>query len=87
MERTFRALLAACRAFWFVQRMDRQGKQPTDLLKGRPWYRKKEHPTQADVQWMFKETLTCEGIKPTPAFVEGMPIINMNRIANKKQAA
>ncbi len=37
---TFRALLAACRSLWFIQQVEQQGKQPIDLLKNRPWYRK-----------------------------------------------
>ena len=51
---TFRALLAACRSLWFVQQVDQLDSQPVDLMKNRPWYRKKKHPTQLDVQWMFK---------------------------------
>lgn len=73
---TFRALLAACRSLWFIQQLDRQGRAPIDLLKNRPWYRKKKHPTQLDVQWMFKEMLTSRAITPTPAFIDNLPLFH-----------
>jgi hypothetical protein len=64
---TFRALMAACRSLWFVKQLE---KQPINLLNGRPWYRKKSYPTQADVSWMFLEALRREGITPTPSFFD-----------------
>jgi hypothetical protein len=70
----FRALLAACRSLWFIQQVDQTGKAPIDLLKNRPWYRKKKHPTQLDVQWMFKEMLTEQAIMPTPAFRDNLTV-------------
>lgn len=75
---TFRALLAACRSLWFVQQVDQQVSQPVDLLKNRPWYRKKKHPTQLDVQWMFKEMLTNQAITPTPAFIGNVTLFHPN---------
>jgi hypothetical protein len=75
---TFRALLAACRSLWFTQQADQKDNQPVDLLKNRPWYRKKKHPTQLDVQWMFKEMLTEQAIIPTPAF-RGIPTVFMHK--------
>ncbi len=70
---TFRALLAACRSLWFLKHTQKNAS--VDLLNGRPWYRKKKYPTQADVYWMFKESLTCQGIMSTPAFYDAVPII------------
>ena len=84
---TFRALLAACRSLWFIQQVEQQGKQPIDLLKNRPWYRKKKHPTQLDVQWMFKEMLTVEGISPTPAFTDNVTLFHPNRSQATAKAA
>jgi hypothetical protein len=83
---TFRALLAACRSLWFVQQAEEKKTLP-DLLNGRPWYRKKKYPTQADVYWMFKEILMAEGIRPTPAFHEGVPIIEANSTSKSSNAA
>lgn len=84
---TFRALLAACRSLWFVQQADQQTNQPLDLLKNRPWYRKKKHPTQLDVQWMFKEMLTSQAITPTPAFIDNVTLFNPNRSQAAARAA
>jgi len=75
---TFRALLAACRTLWFIQQADQQIRQPVDLLKNRPWYRKKKHPTQLDVQWMFKEMLTEQAIIPIPAFIDNVTLFHPN---------
>lgn len=82
---TFRALLAACRSLWFIQQVEEN--YSLNLLKGRPWYRKKKYPTQLDVYWMFKEALICEGIIPTPAFIEAVPIIKVNRVSTPPAAA
>jgi hypothetical protein len=82
---TFRALLAACRSLWFLQQVEENSS--LNLLNGRPWYRKKRYPTQLDVYWMFKEALICEGIIPTPAFWEGVPIIKVNCAAAPPAAA
>lgn len=76
---TFRALLAACRSLWFVQQVEQQRNQPVNLLKNRPWYRKKKHPTQLDVQWMFNEMLISQAITPTPAFIDSMTLLRPNR--------
>ncbi len=84
---TFRALLAACRSLWFVQQVEQQGKQPIDLLKNRPWYRKKKHPTQLDVQWMFNEMLTSQAITPTPAFIDNVTLFHHNRSQAAPKAA
>lgn len=84
---TFRALLAACRSLWFIQQVEQQGKQPIDLLKNRPWYRKKKHPTQLDVQWMFKEMLTAKRISPTPAFTGEVPLFNVKQPPANRRAA
>lgn len=81
---TFRALLAACRSLWFVQQLDNQ---PIDLRKNRPWYRKKKHPTQLDVQWMFKEMLTAKRIIPTPAFTEEVSVFNVKQPPVNRRAA
>jgi len=40
-----------------------------------------------DVSWMFKEALISEGIIPTPAFWEGVPIIKANHAAAPPAAA
>ena len=82
---TFRAVLAACRSLWFLQQVEENSS--LNLLNGRPWYRKKKYPTQLDVYWMFKEALICEGIIPTPAFWEGMPIIKANHAPTPPAAA
>lgn len=82
---TFRALLAACRSLWFLQQLEE--KQDIELLNGRPWYRHKTHPTQMDAYWMFRESLACEGITPTPAFLDGVPIINGAAPLYTQQAA
>jgi hypothetical protein len=82
---TFRALLAACRSLWFLQQVEENSS--LNLLNGRPWYRNKKYPTQLDVYWMFKETLICEGIIPTPAFIEGVPIIKANHTSTPPAAA
>lgn len=84
---TFRTLLAACRSLWFVQQADQQGKQPLNLLKNRPWYRKKKHPTQLDVQWWFKEMLTDQAIKPTPAFISNVTLFHPNTSQAAHRAA
>ncbi len=84
---TFRVLLAACRSLWFIQHADQQGKQPIDLLKNRPWYRKKEYPTQLDVQWMFKEMLNTQRIIPTPAFTEEVSVFNVKHAPENRTAA
>ena len=84
---TFRALLAACRSLWFIQQIEQQGKQPLDLLKNRPWYRKKKHPTQLDVQWMFKEMLVAEKISSTPAFAGEVPVFNVKQHTANRRAA
>lgn len=84
---TFRALLAACRSLWFVQQADQSAKQPINLLKGRPWYRKKRHPTQLDVQWMFKEMLTQQTITPTPTFMDNMTVFNHKHAQTSAKAA
>ena len=84
---TFRALLAACRLLWFIQQVEQQGEQPIDLVKKRPWYRKKQHPTQLDVQWMFNEILTAEGINPTPAFTGEVPLFNDKQPPTNRRAA
>jgi len=83
---TFRALLAACRSLWFIQQADQPDNQPLDLLKNRPWYRKKKHPTQLDVQWMFNEMLTEQAIMPTPAF-RGDPPVFMHKPAQQTAKA
>jgi hypothetical protein len=82
---TFRALLAACRSVWFLQRLEKN--DAINLLNGRPWYRKKTHPTQLDAYWMFKEALACEGITPTPAFLDGVPINKANSLSSTQQVA
>lgn len=84
---TFRALLAACGSLWFVQQADQPSNQPMDLLKNRPWYRKKKHPTQLDVQWMFKEMLTQQTITPTPAFTDNVTLFHPNRSKTAAKAA
>lgn len=84
---TFRALLAACRSLWFVQQADHQISQPVDLLKNRPWYRKKKHPTQLDVQWMFKEMLTSQAITPTPAFIDKVTVFKRKASQQTAKAA
>lgn len=71
---TFRVLLAACRSLWFIHQADQPGRTPIDLLKNRPWYRKKKHPTQLDVQWMFNEMLTEQAIIPIPAFRDDLTV-------------
>jgi hypothetical protein len=82
---TFRALLAACRSLWFLQQVEKG--DAIDLLNGRPWYRKKRYPTQLDAYWMFKEVLACEGITPTPAFLDGVPINKANSPSSTQQVA
>ena len=82
---TFRAILAACRSLWFLQKVEEN--PSLNLLNGRPWYRKKKYPTQFDVYWMFKEALICEGIIPTPTLFEGVPIIKTNHAAMPPAAA
>lgn len=82
---TFRALLAACRSLWFLQHTEKNA--AVNLLNGRPWYRKKKYPTQADVYWMFKENLTIQGIRPTPAFYDGVLIIKANTASKTPNAA
>ena len=84
---TFRALLAACRSLWFAQQVDQQFNQPVNLLKNRPWYRKKKHPTQLDVQWMFKEMLNTQRIIPTPAFTEEVSVFNVKHAPENRRAA
>ncbi|MGB3852278.1 MAG: transposase [Tunicatimonas sp.] len=84
---TFRALLAACRSLWFVQQADHSAEQYINLVKGRPWYRKKRHPTQLDVQWMFKEMLAQQAITPTPAFIDDVTLFNPNRSQATAKAA
>ena len=84
---TFRALLAACRSLWFVQQVQQQGKQPINLLKNRPWYRKKKHPTQLDVQWMFNEMISSQAITPTPAFIDNVTLFHPNRSQEATEAA
>jgi hypothetical protein len=83
---TFRALLAACRSLWFIQQADQKDGQPMNLLKNRPWYRKKKHPTQLDVQWIFKEMLTEQAIIPTPAFRDN-PTVFMHKSAQQTAKA
>ena len=84
---TFRALLAACRSLWFVQQVDQQFNQPVNLLKNRPWYRKKKHPSQLDVQWMFKEMLTTQRIIPTPAFTCEVTLFDLKQPPATRRAA
>lgn len=72
---TFRVLLAACRSLWCLQQLENK---PVDLLKGRPWYRKKSCLTQADVCWFFNETLIREAIIPTPAFLDDVDLFIAN---------
>ncbi|TVM02075.1 MAG: hypothetical protein CV087_10020, partial [Candidatus Brocadia sp. WS118] len=73
------------RADTFLQQVEENSS--LNLLNGRPWYRKKRYPTQLDVSWMFKEALIGEGIIPTPAFWEGVPIIKANHAAAPPAAA
>ena len=84
---TFRALLAACRSVWFIQQVDQPSKASIDLLKNRPWYRKKTHPTQLDVQWMFREMLTQQAIIPTPAFIDKVAVFKHKASQQTARAA
>lgn len=83
----FRALLAASRSLWFIQQVEQQDNQPIDLLKNRPWYRRKKHSTQLDIHWMFKEMLSTERIIPTPAFTDQVPLFHLKNDSEKHRAA
>jgi hypothetical protein len=63
---TFRLVLAAVRTLWFIAQVDRGTVVP--LCRYRPWYRQKSAPSQLDVVWACRETLSEAGIFPIPRF-------------------
>ena len=73
----FRMLMAAARTLWFINQLNQTPK--FDLLRYRPWYRQKHHPTQLDVISACQEALYYQGISPTIRFIQDMNEIYENK--------
>ena len=69
----FRFALASARTLWFLNQV--ADTNTPDLLRFRPWYQKKQAPTQLDISWAAQEALWAEGIRPIPRFLQDLDII------------
>lgn len=81
----FRMLLAATRTLFCIQ-MLQQSKQ-LNLIRFRPWYRQKKNISQLDIDFMIREILHCQGINPTPCFIQDVHEIINNHQPAKPRAA
>jgi hypothetical protein len=67
---TFCLVMTAGRTLWFLAHARRA--DPIQLRRGRPWYQRKEAPSQLDVSWACRETLHQAGISPIVRFVQDL---------------
>ena len=65
---TFRILMASCRTLWFIKYFQHR---QLDLKYLRPWYLKKQQPSQLDVFSATQEAFALQGISPVPRFFNG----------------
>jgi len=81
----FRMVMAALRTLWFINQVNQPKK--LNLLRYRPWYQQKQHPTQLDVISACQEALYYQGISPTIRFIQDMREINDNQKLSLPPAA
>ena len=63
-------VLAAARTLWFMEQASRA--DTLDLQRYRPWYRKKEAPSQLDILWACREALHEASVFPIPRFAPAL---------------
>ena len=69
----FRFAMASARTLWFLIQL--ADTHTPDLVRFRPWYQKKQAPTQLDITWAAQEALGAQGIRPIPRFLPDLDLI------------
>jgi hypothetical protein len=79
-----RIIWAACRTIWFYQNL---GEQPIKLNWLRPWYRKKDKPSQRDIAFELRNEMIGTGLFAIPVLGQGLDKSPPSSQQNKARAA